>query len=118
LNSISGISLEEQKKLSNVAVDAVFDSVSIATTYKEKLAKAGVIFCSISDAIQHYPNLVEKNRKYLDFLYEIVEQPNLFKSIKTRFSFFDIFKSFITSEIFQIFLCFINWFIFFFFLNF
>jgi len=55
-----GISLAEQKKLSNVAVDAVFDSVSIATTYKEKLAKSGVIFCSISDAIQFYPNLIEK----------------------------------------------------------
>jgi Fe-S cluster assembly protein SufB len=55
-----GISLEEQKKLSNVAVDAVFDSVSIGTTYKEKLAKSGVIFCSISDAIQFYPNLVKK----------------------------------------------------------
>jgi len=55
-----GISLDEQKKLSNVAVDAVFDSVSIATTYKEKLAKAGVIFCSISEAIRYYPKLVEK----------------------------------------------------------
>jgi Fe-S cluster assembly protein SufB len=55
-----GISLEEQKKLSNVAIDAVFDSVSIATTYKEKLAKSGVIFCSISDAIRDYPKLVEK----------------------------------------------------------
>lgn len=55
-----GISLDEQKTLSNVAVDAVFDSISIATTYKEKLAKAGVIFCSISDAIQYYPNLIEK----------------------------------------------------------
>lgn len=55
-----GISLEEQKKLSNVAVDAVFDSVSIGTTYKEKLAKSGVIFCSISEAIQDYPQLVKK----------------------------------------------------------
>jgi len=55
-----GISLNEQKQLSNVAVDAVFDSVSIATTYKEKLAKSGVIFCSISDAIQFYPHLVKK----------------------------------------------------------
>ena len=55
-----GISLDEQKKLSNVAVDAVFDSVSIATTYKEKLAKSGVIFCSISDAIQYYPKLIKK----------------------------------------------------------
>ena len=55
-----GISLDEQKKLSNVAVDAVFDSVSIATTYKEKLAKSGVIFCSISEAIKFYPNLIQK----------------------------------------------------------
>ena len=55
-----GISLEEQKKLANVAVDAIFDSVSISTTYKEKLAKEGVIFCSISEAIQHYPNLIKK----------------------------------------------------------
>ena len=55
-----GISLDEQKKLSNVAVDAVFDSVSIATTFKEKLAKYGVIFCSISEAIEFYPKLVKK----------------------------------------------------------
>jgi Fe-S cluster assembly protein SufB len=55
-----GISLNEQKQLSNVAIDAVFDSVSIATTYKEKLAKSGVIFCSISDAIQYYPQLIKK----------------------------------------------------------
>jgi len=55
-----GISLSEQKKLSNVAIDAVFDSVSVATTFKEKLAKFGVIFCSISEAIQHYPDLIEK----------------------------------------------------------
>jgi len=55
-----GISLNEQKQLANVAIDAVFDSVSIATTYKEKLAKSGVIFCSISDAIKFYPKLVKK----------------------------------------------------------
>ena len=55
-----GISLEEQKKLSNVAVDAVFDSISIGTTYKEKLAKSGVIFCSISEAIQFYPSLIKQ----------------------------------------------------------
>jgi Fe-S cluster assembly protein SufB len=55
-----GISLNEQKKLSNVAIDAVFDSVSIATTFKEKLAKSGVIFCSISEAIEFYPKLIEK----------------------------------------------------------
>ena len=55
-----GIPLSEQKRLSNVAVDAVFDSVSIATTYKEKLAEHGVIFCSISEAISEYPYLIEK----------------------------------------------------------
>jgi Fe-S cluster assembly protein SufB len=55
-----GISLDEQKKLSNVAIDAVFDSVSIATTFKEKLGKSGVIFCSISEAIEEYPELIQK----------------------------------------------------------
>ena len=55
-----GISLNEQKQLTNVAIDAVFDSVSIATTFKEKLAKHGVIFCSISDAIKYYPSLIKK----------------------------------------------------------
>lgn len=55
-----GISLSEQKRLANVAVDAIFDSVSIATTFKEKLAEAGVIFCSISEALQHHPELVQK----------------------------------------------------------
>ncbi len=55
-----GIPLSEQKRLSNVAVDAVFDSVSIATTYKEKLSQHGVIFCSISEAISEYPDLIEK----------------------------------------------------------
>ena len=55
-----GISLQEQEKLSNVAIDAVFDSVSIATTFKEKLGKSGVIFCSISEAIKDYPELIEK----------------------------------------------------------
>ena len=50
-----GIPLHEQKMLSGVAVDAVFDSVSVATTFKEDLAKAGVIFCSFSEAVQEYP---------------------------------------------------------------
>ena len=54
-----GISLNEQKRISNVAVDAVFDSVSIGTTFKDELAKVGVIFCSISEAIQLYPNLIK-----------------------------------------------------------
>src|SRR5690242_1855072 len=55
-----GIPLSEQKQLANVAVDAVFDSVSVATTYKEKLKKAGVIFCSFTEAIRDYPELVKK----------------------------------------------------------
>nr|QCI04931.1 iron-sulfur cluster assembly protein SufB [Callithamnion tetricum] len=55
-----GISLNEQKRLSNVAVDAVFDSVSIATTFKKELADVGVIFCSMTEAIQKYPSLVKK----------------------------------------------------------
>ncbi|MGD1904322.1 MAG: Fe-S cluster assembly protein SufB [Geitlerinemataceae cyanobacterium] len=55
-----GIPLSEQKRLSNVAVDAIFDSVSVATTYREKLAESGVIFCSISEALHDYPELVQK----------------------------------------------------------
>ena len=55
-----GIPLQEQKKLSGIAVDAVFDSVSVATTFKEKLTEVGVIFCSISEAIQKHPDLVKK----------------------------------------------------------
>ena len=57
-----GISLDEQKRLSGVAIDAVFDSVSVATTFKEKLAEKGVVFCSFSDAVKKHPELV---RKYL-----------------------------------------------------
>jgi FeS assembly protein SufB len=56
-----GIPLSEQKRLSNVAVDAVFDSVSIATTFREDLAKVGVIFCSISEAIKEYPELIKEH---------------------------------------------------------
>ncbi len=55
-----GIPLEEQKMLSGVAVDAVFDSVSIATTFKKELKKAGVIFCSFSEAVQEHPDIVKK----------------------------------------------------------
>ena len=55
-----GISIDEQKKLSGVAVDIVMDSVSVATTFKETLSKKGIIFCSISEAIQNHPNLVKK----------------------------------------------------------
>ncbi len=55
-----GIPLYEQEVLAGVAMDIVFDSVSVVTTFREKLAEAGVIFCSISDAIQDYPELVKK----------------------------------------------------------
>jgi Fe-S cluster assembly protein SufB len=55
-----GIPLEEQKMLAGVAVDAVFDSVSVATTFKDRLAEAGVIFCSMSEAIREHPDLVKK----------------------------------------------------------
>ena len=55
-----GIPLSEQKRLAGVAVDAVFDSVSVATTFKEKLAELGVVFCSFSEAVQKHPDLVQK----------------------------------------------------------
>ncbi|MEX2273735.1 MAG: Fe-S cluster assembly protein SufB [Vicinamibacterales bacterium] len=55
-----GIPLEEQKLLSGVAVDAVFDSVSVATTFRDKLATMGIIFCSFSEAVQEHPELVKK----------------------------------------------------------
>lgn len=55
-----GIPLEEQKQLSGMAVDAVMDSVSVKTTHREKLAELGVIFCSISEAVKDYPDLVKK----------------------------------------------------------
>src|SRR3989441_4470900 len=55
-----GIPIEEQKRLTGVAVDAVFDSVSVATTFQAELAKYGVIFCPISQAIREHPDLVQQ----------------------------------------------------------
>src|SRR5215510_3712643 len=55
-----GVPLHERARLAGVAVDAVFDSVSVATTFKERLAEAGVIFCSFSDAVQNHPELIEQ----------------------------------------------------------
>ena len=55
-----GISLDEQKRLSNVAVDAVLDSVSVATTFRSKLAELGIIFCSFSEAVKDHPDLIKK----------------------------------------------------------
>ncbi|MFS8884842.1 Fe-S cluster assembly protein SufB [Synechococcus sp. H70.2] len=65
-----GIPLSEQKRLANVAVDAIFDSVSVATTFREKLAKEGIIFCSMSEALREYPDLV---RKYLGTVVPITD---------------------------------------------
>jgi Fe-S cluster assembly protein SufB len=56
-----GIPLEERKRLAGVAVDAVFDSVSVATTFKEKLSELGIVFCAISEAIREHPDLVRKH---------------------------------------------------------
>ena len=56
-----GISIEEQKRLSGVAVDFVMDSVSVATSFKEKLGELGVIFCSFGEAVQEHPELVRKH---------------------------------------------------------
>lgn len=55
-----GISLDEQKRLSGVAVDAVFDSVSVKTTFREELAEVGIVFCSFSEAVQEHPELIKK----------------------------------------------------------
>jgi len=55
-----GISLDEQKRLSGVAVDAIIDSVSVATTFKDELSKHGIIFCSFSEAVQNHPDLIKK----------------------------------------------------------
>ena len=60
-----GIPLQEQKRLNGIAVDAVFDSVSVATTFKDKLTEKGIIFCSMSEAIQKHPELVKKYRNGL-----------------------------------------------------
>lgn len=55
-----GISLDEQKRLTGVAVDAVMDSVSVATTFRKELAKQGIVFCSFSEAVREHPDLIEK----------------------------------------------------------
>ncbi|HTU01210.1 MAG TPA: hypothetical protein VMG58_05315, partial [Candidatus Sulfotelmatobacter sp.] len=55
-----GVPLQERKQLAGVAVDAVFDSVSVATTFKEKLKELGIIFCSFSEAVRNHPELVQK----------------------------------------------------------
>ena len=59
-----GIPLHERAALAGVAVDAVFDSVSVATTFKKQLGEAGVIFCSISEAIRDYPDLIKQYLGY------------------------------------------------------
>ncbi len=73
-----GIPLEEQKMLAGVAVDAVFDSVSVATTFREKLSEVGVIFCSISEALKDYPELV---RQYIGSV--VPENDNYFAALNS-----------------------------------
>ncbi len=73
-----GIPLDEQKMLAGVAVDAVFDSVSVITTFKETLAESGVIFCSISDAVREHPELV---KKYLGFV--VPANDNFYAALNT-----------------------------------
>ena len=71
-----GIPLQEQARLNGIAVDAVFDSVSVATTFKDELTKQGIIFCSMSEAIQKHPELSKKifrnsNSNYRSFFCNI-----------------------------------------------
>jgi Fe-S cluster assembly protein SufB len=73
-----GIPLSEQKRLTGVAVDAVFDSVSVATTFKEKLKEMGVIFCSLSEAVHEYPEIV---KKYLGSVVPV--QDNYFSALNS-----------------------------------
>jgi Fe-S cluster assembly protein SufB len=73
-----GIPLNEQKALAGVAVDAVFDSISVATTYKGKLKELGIIFCSFGEAVQEYPELV---RKYVGSV--VPHSDNIFASLNT-----------------------------------
>jgi Fe-S cluster assembly protein SufB len=68
-----GIPLAEQKRLAGVAVDAVFDSVSVATTFKDELEKQGIVFCSFSEAVQTHPDLV---RKYLTISSPLSTRPS------------------------------------------
>ena len=70
--------LHERAKLAGVAVDAVFDSVSVGTTFKDELARAGVIFCSISEAIREHPELV---RKYLGSV--VPQSDNFFATLNS-----------------------------------
>ena len=76
-----GIPLHEQMALAGVAVDAVFDSVSVATTFKDKLNEAGVIFCPISEAIRDYPDLV---KKYLGTVVPVTD--NFFATLNSAVS--------------------------------
>jgi Fe-S cluster assembly protein SufB len=73
-----GISLEEQKRLTGVAVDVVFDSVSVATTFRDQLAELGIIFCSFSEAVQDHPELI---RKYLGSVVPITD--NFFAALNS-----------------------------------
>ena len=75
-----GVPMNERAKLAGVAVDVIFDSVSVATTYKAKLAEVGIIFCSISEALQNHPELV---RQYLGSVVPVSVKQCLSKSLLT-----------------------------------
>ncbi len=81
-----GISLEEQKRLTGVAVDAVIDSVSVKTTFSETLEKQGIIFCSFSEAVQKVPDLV---RQYMGTV--VPSNDNYFAALNCRFSVMALF---------------------------
>ena len=80
-----GIPLTEQKRLTNVAVDAIFDSVSIGTTFREELSKVGVVFCPISEALREYPELV---KRYLGTVVPIGD--NYFAALNSAVSYLSI----------------------------
>jgi Fe-S cluster assembly protein SufB len=80
----AGIPLEEQKRITGVAVDAVFDSVSLGTTWKEDLEKVGVIFCSIGEALEKHPDLV---KKYMGTVVPV--RDNYYAALNLQFSLMD-----------------------------
>ena len=84
-----GISIDEQKRLANVAVDIVMDSVSVATSFKETLSEKGIIFCSISEAIKEHPELV---KKYLGTVVPV--RDNFFSALNSAVFLTDLFVIF------------------------
>jgi len=94
-----GIPLDEQKHLTGMAVDAVMDSVSVKTTFRETLAEAGIIFCSFSDAVREYPDLVKRYMgtvvPYTDNFFASLKLKGFISFIIFTFLFFPLFLSFL-----------------------